>query len=79
MIIIKILIGISIIVLTLIALYAIGRIAYPILDPTWRLVGRPHYILIMLAGIAALAVLGLIGMACVMGYAVGEAVMHCIQ
>ena len=79
MIIIKTTIGLSIIVLTLIALYAIGRIAYPILDPNWRLVGAPHYIIVMLAGIAALAVLGLIGMACVMGYAVGEAVMQCIQ
>ena len=79
MIIIKTTIGISIIVLTLIALYVIGRIAYPILDPTWRLVGRPHYIIVMLAGIAALGALALIGMACVMGYAVGEAVMHCIQ
>ena len=79
MIIIKTVIGLSIIVLTLIALYAIGRIAYPILDPTWRLVGRPHYILIMLAGIAALGALALIVMMLVMGYAVGEAVMHCIQ
>ena len=79
MIIIKTTIGLSIIVLTLIALYVIGRIAYPILDPTWRLVGRPHYIIVMLAGIAALGALALIGMACVMGYAVGEAVMHCIQ
>ena len=79
MIIIKTTIGLSIIAIALIALYVIGRIAYPILDPNWRLVGRPHYIIVMLAGVIALAVLGLIVMMCVMGYAVGEAVMQCIQ
>ena len=60
-------------------LYAIGRIAIPILDPEWRRFGTPHYILIMLAGVIALAVLGLIGMACVIGYAVGEAAWQAIQ
>ena len=74
MIIIKTILGLSTIMISLIMLYLIGRIAYPRLDPTWRLVGRPHYILIMLAGIAALGALALIGMTCVMGYAVGEAV-----
>ena len=79
MIVTKIVIGLTLIVLSLITLYAIGRIAMPILDPEWRLFGRPHVIIIMLAGVIALAALGLIVMMCVMGYAVGEAAWQAIQ
>lgn len=68
--------GLSIIIMSLITLYAIGRITIPRLDPNWRLFGTPHYIIIMLAGIVGIATLGLIGMMCVIGYAVGEAAMH---
>ena len=76
MIITKIIIGIISISMMLITLYAIGRITIPRLDPNWRLFGTPHYIIIMLAGIVGIATLGLIGMACVIGYAVGEAALH---
>ena len=79
MIVTKTVIGITLIAMSLSMLYAIGRIAIPILDPEWRRFGTPHYILIMLAGVIALAVLGLIGMACVIGYAVGEAAWQAIQ
>jgi hypothetical protein len=72
-------IGLTLIAMSLITLYAVGRITIPILDPEWNRFGTPHYIIIMLAGITALAVLGLIGMACVIGYAVGEAVFQAIQ
>ena len=71
--------GITLIVISLITLYVIGRIASPILDPEWQRFGRPHVIIIMLAGVIALAVLGLIVMMCVMGYAVGEAVFQALS
>jgi len=76
MIVTKITIGLTLIAMSLITLYAIGRITIPILDPEWRRFGTPHYIIVMLAGVIALAVLGLIVMMCVIGYAVGEAVMQ---
>lgn len=67
--------GISII-MSLIMLYVIGRITIPILDPEWQQISRPHYIIIMLAGIVGIAAVGLIAVACVWGYVVGEAVMQ---
>lgn len=79
MIVTKITIGLTLIAMSLIMLYAIGRITIPILDPEWQRFGRPHVIIIMLAGVIALAVLGLIVMMCVMGYAVGEAAWQAIQ
>ena len=79
MIVTKIVIGLTLIVLSLITLYAIGRIAMPILDPEWRRFGRPHYIIVMLAGVVGISALALIGMACVIGYAVGEAAWQAIQ
>lgn len=72
---IGILIGISIIVIPLCALYALGRIAIPVLDPEWNRFGKPHPILIMLAGlVAAASVLGIVT-TLAMAAAIGEAVM----
>ena len=79
MIVTKTMIGLTLIVLSLSMLYAIGRIAIPILDPEWRRFGTPHYVIVMLAGIVGISALGLIGMACVIGYAVGEAAWQAIQ
>jgi hypothetical protein len=79
MIVTKTVIGLMLIVLSLSMLYVIGRITIPILDPEWNRFGTPHYIIVMLAGVIALAVLGLIVMMCVMGYAVGEAAWQAIQ
>ena len=79
MIVIKTMMGLSIIATLLITLYAVGRITIPILDPEWRRFGTPHYIIIMLAGVVGISALALIGMACVIGYAVGEAVFQAIQ
>ena len=76
MIVTKTIIGLTLIAMSVIMLYAIGRITIPILDPEWDRFGTPHYIIIMLAGVACIATLALIGMALVMGYAVGEAVMQ---
>lgn len=75
---IGIIIGISIIAIPLITLYAIGRIAIPVLDPEWNRFGKPHPILIMLAGVvAAASVLGIVTTLAVAA-AIGEAVMHTI-
>ena len=79
MIVTKITIGLTLIAMSLIMLYAIGRITIPILDPEWRRFGTPHYIIVMLAGIVGIATLGLIGMALVIAYAVGEAVFQAIR
>ena len=79
MIVTKIVIGLTLIAMSLIMLYVIGRITIPILDPEWRRFGTPHYIIVMLAGVVGISALALIGMACVMGYAVGEAVFQAIQ
>ena len=79
MIVTKITIGLTLIAMSLIMLYVIGRITIPILDPEWRRFGTPHYIIVMLAGVVGISALALIGMACVMGYAVGEAVFQAIQ
>ena len=79
MIVTKTMIGLTLIVLSLSMLYAIGRITIPILDPEWRRFGRPHYIIVMLAGVVGISALALIGMACVIGYAVGEAAWQAIQ
>ena len=76
MIMITMLIGISIIVIPLIALYALGRIVIPLLDPDWNRFGEPHPILIMLAGVvAAASVLGIVTTMAVAA-AIGEAVMR---
>lgn len=76
MIMINMLIGISIIVIPLIALYALGRIVIPLLDPDWNRFGEPHPILIMLAGVvAAASVLGIVTTMAVAA-AIGEAVMR---
>ena len=53
--IIGIVIGISVIAIPLCLLYAIGRIAIPLLDPEWNRFGKPHPVLIMLAGLVAAA------------------------
>ena len=81
MIVIKTIIGLSIIVLTLSMLYLIGRITIPRIDPDWRRHdGQPqHYVIVMLAGIVGCAAIGLICTLCLLGYAVGEAVMQQIQ
>ena len=69
MIITKTMLGISIIAMLIVATYAIGRITIPILDPNWRLFkSTMRYMIVMLAGLIAIT--------CMMGYAVGEAVMH---
>jgi hypothetical protein len=79
MIITKTMLGISIIAMLIIATYAIGRITIPILDPNWRLFrSTMRYMIVMLAGIIGIAAAGLIAITCMMGYAVGEAVMHCV-
>lgn len=63
--------------MSLITLYAIGRITIPRLDPNWRrFTGTQRFIIIMLAGIVGIAAVGLIGMMCVWGYVVGEAIMQ---
>jgi hypothetical protein len=79
MIVTKITIGLTLIAMSLIMLYVIGRITIPILDPEWNRFGTPHYIIVMLAGIVSISALGLIGMALVIGYAVGEAAWQAIQ
>ena len=76
--IIGIVIGISVIAIPLCLLYAIGRIAIPLLDPEWNRWGEPHPVLIMLAGVAAAAsMLGIVTTLAI-AYEVGEAVMHTI-
>lgn len=76
MIIIKMLIGISIILIAIIALYLIGRITFPVMDPEWQQFGRPRRIIIVLAGVVAVL---MIAMLCVMAVAVGDLVMQQIQ
>jgi len=74
--IIGIVIGISVIAIPLCLLYAIGRIAIPLLDPEWNRFGKPHPVLIMLAGlVAAASVLGIITTMAVAA-AIGEHVMR---
>ena len=73
--IIGIVIGISCICIPLIVLYAIGRIAIPLLDPEWNRWGEPHPVLIMLAGILAAACVFATFTALIVAAAMGEAVM----
>ena len=76
MIVIKTVIGISIIMMSLIALYVIGRITFPILDPEWQQFGRPRRVIIVLAGVVAVL---MIVMLFAIAYAVGETVMQQIR
>ena len=74
--IIGIVIGISIIAIPLIALYVLGRITIPLLDPEWNQFGKPHPILIMLAGLAAAASVLAMFTALVVAAAIGEHVIR---